>query len=321
VRALITGGAGFLGSHMCDRLLKEGHDVVCVDNLKTSRMETIAHLSSNPSFHFIQHDITEPLFLDRPLDVVMHFASPASPKDYAKLPIQTLKVGGLGTYHALGLAKASRATFLLASTSEVYGDPEVNPQPESYWGHVNPVGPRSVYDEAKRYAEAMSMAYRHTHGIRIRIARIFNTYGPRMRIDDGRALPNFITQALRGEPITIYGDGLQTRSFCYVSDLIEGVYRLIRLPGHESIIVNLGSPEEITLKGLAAEILETTGSKSNIVFCPLPEDDPRVRRPDIQRAKEILGWAPAVPRRKGLEETVEYFRNALADGGNEPLER
>ncbi len=316
MRALLTGGAGFLGSHLCDRLLKEGYEVLCVDNLETGKLETIAHLSSNPAFRFIRHNIAEPLFVDGPIDVILHFASPASPKDYYSLPIQTLKAGGLGTYYTLGIAKAKGAAFVLASTSEVYGSPDVNPQHEGYWGYVNPVGPRSVYDEAKRYAEAMTMAYGRVHGIRVRIARIFNTYGPRMRADDGRVLPNFITQALRGEPVTIYGDGSQTRSFCYVNDMIEGIYRMVRIPNAEPLILNLGNPEEITLKALAAEVLEATGSDSSLVFCPLPEDDPHIRRPDIQRAGKLLAWQPVVPRREGLKKTVEYFRRALACGGD-----
>lgn len=312
MRALVTGGAGFLGSHLCDRFLAEGHDVISVDSLKTGRRENIAHLLSHPGLRFIAQDITEPFFIEGGVDLVLHFASPASPRDYLQYPIHTLKVGGLGTYHTLGLAKAKNATFLLASTSEVYGDPEVNPQPESYWGHVNPVGPRSVYDEAKRYAEALTMAYQVAHGVRIRIARIFNTYGPRMRIDDGRALPNMMAQAVRGEPLTVYGDGLQTRSFCYVSDLVEGIYRLALAPNPEPLIVNLGNPDEVTVLRLAHEILEITGSKSEISFRPLPEDDPKVRRPDIHRARQVLGWEPRVSRREGLLKTLPYFREALA---------
>jgi dTDP-glucose 4,6-dehydratase len=311
MRVLVTGGAGFVGSHLCDRLIAEGHEVVCLDNLKTGRKDNIGHLLSNCGFTYVEHDITEPFFIEGPVDAILHFASPASPKDYLKHPIHTLKVGGLGTYHALGLAKAKDAVFILASTSEVYGDPEVNPQPESYWGHVNPVGPRSVYDEAKRYAEAMTIAYHRTHGVRIRISRIFNTYGPRMRIRDGRVLPNFMTQAIRGEPISLYGDGSQTRSFCYVSDLVEGIYRLLLASEPEALIVNLGNPDEVTIRQLAQEILDYTGSKSTLSFLPLPEDDPKVRRPDIQRAREILRWEPAVPRREGLVRTIPYFREAL----------
>jgi len=311
MRVLVTGGAGFLGSHLCDRLLAEGHNVLCVDSLKTGRKENIAHLLSDPNFQFVLKDITEPFFTDGEVEVVLHFASPASPQDYLQLPIHTLKVGALGTYHTLGLAKAKKATFILASTSEVYGDPEVNPQPETYWGHVNPVGARSVYDEAKRYAEALTMAYHRAHGVRIRIARIFNTYGPRMRIDDGRALPNMMAQAVRGEPLTVYGDGLQTRSFCYVGDLVEGIYQLALAPNQEALIVNLGNPDEITMLQLADDVLQITGSKSGIVFLPLPEDDPKVRRPDIRRAREVLGWEPRVSRGEGLMKTLPYFRQAV----------
>jgi len=312
MRVLVTGGAGFLGCHLCDRLLGEGHEVVCVDSFKTGRRENITRLLFHPEFELVEQDITEPLFIDGPLDAILHFASPASPEDYLQLPIHTLKVGAFGTYHALEIAKAKQAVFVLASTSEVYGDPEVNPQPESYWGHVNSVGPRSVYDEAKRYAEAMTAAYHRTHGVRIRIPRIFNTYGPHMRVNDGRALPNLMTQAILGEPLTIYGDGSHTRSFCYVSDLVEGVYRLLLAPSPGSLIVNLGNPDEVTVQRLAEEILELTGSQSEITFRPLPEDDPKVRRPDIRRAKEILGWQPVVPRDEGLRKTLPYFREALA---------
>jgi len=311
VRVLVTGGAGFLGSHLCDRLLAEKHEVVCIDNLKTGRKENISGLLGGRDFAFLQCDVTEPFFVPGKVDAVLHFASPASPKDYLEYPIHTLKVGGPGTYHALGLAKAHEALFILASTSEVYGDPEVNPQPETYWGHVNPVGPRSVYDEAKRYAEALTGAYHRTHGIRTRIARIFNTYGPRMRLDDGRALPNFFRQALSGEPLTLYGDGSQTRSFCYVSDLVEGIYRLLMLPDTGSLLLNLGNPDEVTLRQLAEEILELTGSRGPIIFQPLPEDDPKKRHPDIQRARQILGWEPCVPRREGLRKTLAYFRQNL----------
>jgi len=311
VRVLITGGAGFLGSHLCDRLLAEGHEVICIDNLRTGRKENIAGLLARRDFAFLQQDVTEPFFVEGKVDAVMHFASPASPKDYLEHPIHTLKVGGPGTYHALGLAKAQGAVFILASTSEVYGDPEVNPQPETYWGHVNPVGPRSVYDEAKRYAEAMTVAYQRAHGLRTRILRIFNTYGPRMRLNDGRALPTLMGQALRGDPLTVYGDGSQTRSFCYVSDLVEGIYRLLLISDPAPLLLNLGNPEEVTLRQLAQEILEISGSRSQVVFQPLPEDDPKRRRPDVHRAQQILGWEPRVSRREGLQKTLAYFREAL----------
>ena len=313
MRTLVTGGAGFVGSHLCERLLAEGHEVICIDSLITGRRENVAHLESQRQFTFILHDVTEPFFVAGPLDAVLHFASPASPKDYLEHPIHTLKVGGLGTYHTLGLAKAKGAVFMLASTSEVYGDPEVNPQPETYWGHVNPVGPRSVYDEAKRYAEAMTIAYHRAHGVRVRFPRIFNTYGPRMRLNDGRALPNMMSQALREEPVTVYGDGSQTRSFCYVSDLVEGIYRLLLNSAAGLLIVNLGNPEEVTLAQMAREILEVTGSRSEIVFQPLPEDDPRKRCPDITRAKQILGWQPQISRLEGLNKTLPYFREALGE--------
>ena len=311
MRVLITGGAGFLGSHLCDRLLAEGHEVICIDNLRTGRKENVAGLLARRDFAFLQQDVTEPFFVEGKVDAVLHFASPASPKDYLEHPIHTLKVGGPGTYHALGLAKAQGAIFILASTSEVYGDPEVNPQPETYWGHVNPVGPRSVYDEAKRYAEAMTVAYQRTHGVRTRILRIFNTYGPRMRLNDGRALPTLMSQALRGEPLTVYGDGSQTRSFCYVSDLVEGIYHLLLISDPAPLLLNLGNPEEVTLRQLAQEILEISGSRSQVVFQPLPEDDPKRRRPDVHRAQQILGWEPRVARREGLQKTLAYFREAL----------
>jgi dTDP-glucose 4,6-dehydratase len=311
VRVLITGGAGFLGSHLCDRLLAEGHEVICIDNLRTGRKENIAGLLARRDFAFLQQDVTEPFFVEGKVDAVLHFASPASPKDYLEHPIHTLKVGGPGTYHALGLAKAQGAIFILASTSEVYGDPEVNPQPETYWGHVNPVGPRSVYDEAKRYAEAMTVAYQRAHGLRTRILRIFNTYGPRMRLNDGRALPTLMSQALRGDPLTVYGDGSQTRSFCYVSDLVEGIYHLLLISDPAPLLLNLGNPEEVTLRQLAQEILEISGSRSQVVFQPLPEDDPKRRRPDVHRAQQILGWEPRVARREGLQKTLAYFREAL----------
>ena len=311
-KSLVTGGAGFLGSHLCDRLVQEGHAVICMDNILTGRRENIEHLMTQKYFTFVQYDVTKPIEIEGPLDYILHFASPASPKDYEKHPIHTLKVGALGTYHALGLAKAKGAVLLLASSSEVYGDPEVNPQPESYWGHVNPVGPRSCYDEAKRYAEAITMAYYHVHYVQVRIARIFNTYGPRMRLDDGRALPNFITQALRGEPITVYGDGSQTRSFCYVSDLVEGLFRLLLSDEHEP--VNLGNQEEVTILQFAREVIEITGSQSEIVFRPLPQDDPKVRRPDITKAKKILDWEPRVSRPDGLKRTIPYFQASLNSG-------
>jgi len=310
MRVVITGGAGFVGSHLCERFLAEGHEVVCVDSLKTGQEANVTHLVSQAGFSFVRHDITEPFFIPGPVDCVLHFASPASPRDYLEHPIHTLKVGALGTHHALGLAKAMGAVFLLASTSEVYGDPQVSPQPETYWGHVNPVGPRSVYDEAKRFAEAIAMAYQRAHGLKVRIARIFNTYGPRMRSDDGRALPNFMTQALQGKPLTIYGDGSQTRSFCYISDLVEGIYRLTRTDVDGP--VNLGNPEELTILTLAQEVIQLTGSKSEIVFHPLPVDDPKVRCPDITKARKFLGWAPETPLRVGMEKAIAYFRTQLA---------
>ena len=311
MRTLVTGGAGFLGCHLCERLLAEGHEVICLDNLKSGRRENISHFVSRPDFHFLFHDITQPIFLDGPVDCVLHLASLASPKDYLQEPIHTLKVGALGTHHTLGLAKAKRSTILLASSSEVYGDPEVNPQPESYWGHVNPVGPRSVYDESKRYTEAIGAAYYRVHGLKVRIARIFNTYGPRMRLEDGRVLPMFMTQALRGEPLTVYGDGSQTRSLCYVSDLIEGLWRLLTAPSSEPLIVNLGNPEEVCMRDLAREIVEVTGSKSGITHLPLPEDDPKVRQPDISKARQLLGWKPVVSRAEGLRKVLPYFQEAI----------
>ena len=311
LRTLITGGAGFLGSHLCERFLAEGHEVVCMDNFITGSPDNIAHLFGHERFRFIQHDVTDFIYVEGPLDYVLHFASPASPIDYLKYPIQTLKVGALGTHKALGLAKAKGARFLIASTSEVYGDPAIHPQPESYWGHVNPVGIRGVYDEAKRYAEAMTMAYHRYHGVETRILRIFNTYGPRMRLDDGRALPTFMGQALRGEPITVFGDGSQTRSFCYVDDLVEGIYRLL-LSG-ETDPVNIGNPDEITIREFAEEIVALTGSRSTITYNPLPADDPKVRQPDITRAKEKLGWTPKVSRSEGLRRTLEYFQARMAE--------
>lgn len=307
--SLVTGGAGFLGSHLCDRLIAEGHSVTCIDNLITGSTANIAHLAGNRKFTFIQYHVTNYLFVNGNLDYVFHFASPASPIDYLKLPIQTLKVGSLGTHKALGLAKAKKARFLLASTSEVYGDPLIHPQPESYWGNVNPVGPRGVYDEAKRFAEAMTMAYNRYHKLETRIVRIFNTYGERMRIDDGRAIPAFMSQALRGEDITVFGDGKQTRSVCYVSDLIEGIYRLMM--SDYSMPMNIGNPEEITMLQLAEEIARLTGSKSKIVHKPLPEDDPKVRQPDITIARRVLSWQPKVGRSEGLKKTLMYFREKL----------
>ncbi len=308
-RALITGGAGFLGSHLCHRLLEEGFEVICMDNFITGSPDNIADLIGHPHFHFIQHDVTNYIYVAGPVDYVLHFASPASPIDYQQLPIQTLKVGSLGTHKALGLSLAKGATFLLASTSEVYGDPLVHPQPEDYWGNVNPIGVRGVYDEAKRFAEAMTMAYHRYHGLDTRIARIFNTYGPRMRIDDGRAIPTFITQALQNEPVTVFGDGSQTRSICYVDDLIEGIVRLL----FSSVVepVNLGNPDEISIAALAEEIIQLCHSSSSIVYKPLPEDDPKVRQPDITRARELLGWEPRIDRKEGLRRTIEYFQKRL----------
>ena len=308
--AVVTGGAGFLGSHLCDRLLAEGLRVTAIDNLITGSTKNIAHLMGHPDFRFIKHDVTEYIFIDGAVDYILHFASPASPIDYLKLPIQTLKVGSLGTHKALGLAKAKGARFLLASTSEVYGDPLVHPQAEEYWGNVNPVGVRGVYDEAKRFAEAMTMAYRRYHSVETRIARIFNTYGPRMRINDGRAIPAFISQALRGEDVTVFGNGSQTRSTCYVDDLIEGLYRL--LLSAEPDPVNIGNPDEVTMLELAREVIALTGSKSTIVFRELPADDPKVRQPDTTRARTILHWEARVNRQVGLKKTIEYFRSEIS---------
>jgi dTDP-glucose 4,6-dehydratase len=310
MKVLITGAAGFLGSHLADRFIADEHDVIGVDNFITGNGVNIAHLMGHPRFRFIQHDVTNYLYVDGQLDGVLHFASPASPIDYLELPIQTLKVGSLGTHKALGLAKAKSARFLLASTSEVYGDPQVHPQPESYWGHVNPVGPRGVYDEAKRFAEAMTMAYHRYHGLDTRVVRIFNTYGPRMRARDGRVVSNFIVQALKSEPLTIYGDGSQTRSFCYVSDLIEGIYRLFGSQRTEP--TNLGNPVEFTVRALAEQVIRLTRSKSKVVERPLPTDDPKVRQPDIAVAREVLGWEPKVPLEEGLERTIGFFRAQLA---------
>lgn len=305
---VITGGAGFIGSHLCDSLLQRGHRIICIDNLITGEIANIAHIHSD-NFLFIKHDVTHYIYVEGPVDYVLHFASPASPIDYLQLPIQTLKVGALGTHKALGLAREKQASFLLASTSEVYGDPLVHPQQEEYWGNVNPVGPRGVYDEAKRFAEAMTMAYHRYHGIDTRIVRIFNTAGPRMRMNDGRVIPNFICQALKGEDLTVYGDGSQTRSICYISDLIEGIHRLMLSDIHDP--VNLGNPHETTILELAQRIIQQTGSSSQISFRPLPEDDPKQRRPDITRARELLSWEPAVGLREGLEKTVGYFREKL----------
>lgn len=306
MRILVTGAAGFLGSHLCQRLLDEGHDVIGMDNFVTGRPENMAPLFEDARFHFVQHDVTNFVYVEGPLDVVMHFASPASPIDYLELPIQTLKVGSLGTHKTLGLAKAKGARYFLASTSEVYGDPLVNPQPETYWGNVNPVGPRGVYDEAKRFAEAMTMAYHRFHGLDVRIVRIFNTYGPAMRPHDGRVVSNFIRQALTGAPLTVYGDGSQTRSFCYVSDEIDGIYRLLMSDWVGPM--NIGNPDEMTVMELARLVLDLTGSASEIEMRPLPQDDPQVRRPMIERARETLEWTPKVSLAEGLEKTIEYFK-------------
>jgi len=308
-RILVTGGAGFIGSHLCERFLDEGHEVICVDNLLTGDRDNVAHLFANPKFSFLEQDITNYIYVKGPLDAVLHFASPASPVDYLELPIQTLKVGSLGTHKALGLAKEKKARILVASTSEVYGDPLVHPQEESYWGNVNPVGPRGVYDEAKRFLEAMTMAYMRTHGVETRIARIFNTYGPRMRMRDGRVVPNFICQALRNEPLTVYGDGSQTRSFCYVDDLVEGLTRL--LWSDEKEPTNLGNPREMTILEFAEKIRDLSGSKSEIVYRALPADDPKVRQPNIAKAKRLLGWEPKVVLEDGLSATIAYFRGKL----------
>lgn len=307
--ALVTGGAGFLGAHLCDRLLQEGLKVICMDNLITGNVENINHLSGDDNFTFIKHDVTNYIFVPGRIDYILHFASPASPIDYLKLPIQTLKVGSLGTHKALGLAKEKKARFLLASTSEVYGDPDVHPQSEDYWGNVNPIGPRGVYDEAKRFAEALTMAYNRYHGVDTRIARIFNTFGPKMRLNDGRALPTFVRQALAGEDITVFGDGSQTRSFCYVSDQIDGLFKL--LMSNEIEPVNIGNPEEISIKQFAEEVITATGSKSKISYKELPLDDPKVRQPDISKAMKLLGWEVKVPREKGLKLTIEYFRDKI----------
>jgi dTDP-glucose 4,6-dehydratase len=308
-RVLITGAAGFLGSHLCDRFIKEGYRVVGMDNLLTGNIKNIEHLFPLPEFEYYHHDVSKFVHVPGELDYILHFASPASPIDYLKMPIQTLKVGSLGTHNLLGLAKEKKARILVASTSEVYGDPTIHPQPEEYWGNVNPVGPRGVYDEAKRFMESITMAYHNFHGVDTRIIRIFNTYGPRMRLDDGRALPAFMSQALTGQDLTVFGDGSQTRSFCYVSDLVDGIYRLLLSDYH--LPVNIGNPAEITLKEFAEEILALTGSKQKIIYQPLPKDDPKQRKPDITKAQELLGWAPKVERKEGLKITYEYFKEAL----------
>jgi dTDP-glucose 4,6-dehydratase len=320
MRILVTGGAGFIGSHLCDRLLAEGHEVIAMDNLVTGSADNIAHLTSHHRFRFIFHDVTEYIHLDGPLDVILHLASLPSPVDYLEKPIKTLKVGALGTHKTLGLAVVKRALYLLASTSEVYGDPKVHPQPETYWGNVNPIGPRGVYDESKRYAEAMTMAYHRAHGLETRTARIFNTYGPRMRLDDGRVVPNFVKQALLGEPLTVYDDGARTRSFCYVSDMVEGLYRL--LLSDEVYPVNLGNQHEMSILEFAHKVLEVSGSSSEIVFVtPADErtkDDPQTRRPDISKARRVLGWQPQVVLEEGLRLTIEWFQEHLAKPQKKP---
>jgi dTDP-glucose 4,6-dehydratase len=313
VRTVITGGAGFIGSHLCERFLAEGHEVLCVDNFITGNAANVEPLHASGRFRFLHHDISQPLEIEGPIDNVLHFASPASPVDYLRHPIQTLKVGSLGTHNTLGMAKLKKARFLLASTSEVYGDPEVHPQREEYWGHVNPIGVRGCYDEAKRFAEAITMAYHRYHGVDTHIVRIFNTYGERMRLDDGRVVPNLMGQALRGEPLTVFGSGSQTRSFCYVSDLVDGIYRLLTTDFHEP--VNLGNPNEVSILDFAKEIQQLSGTKSEIVFKPLPQDDPKVRRPDISRARKLLGWEPKVERREGMRRTLEFFRGKVQAGG------
>ena len=310
MRAVITGGAGFLGSHLCDYMIEKGWEVLCVDNFITGAEPNIAHLRQHPRFRFDRQDVSQYIEVPGAVDAVLHFASPASPPDYLKFPIPTLKVGALGTHNTLGLAMAKKARFLLASTSECYGDPEVNPQPETYWGHVNPIGPRGVYDEAKRFAEAITMAYHRYHGVNTHIVRIFNTYGPRMRLNDGRALPNFLFQALSGEPITVYGDGKQTRSFCYVSDLVEGIYRLLESDEHEP--VNIGNPQEITILEFAERVRALAGAKVPIIFRPLPQDDPKQRCPDITKARRILNWEPKVSLEEGLRRTYEFFQKQMA---------
>jgi dTDP-glucose 4,6-dehydratase len=313
MRIVITGGAGFLGSHLCDYLLNQGNEVICLDNLLTGSVDNIAHLLGHERFHFYKHDVTEYIFLGQPVDAVMHFASPASPRDYLELPIQTLKVGALGTHKTLGLAKEKKSRFLMASTSETYGDPLVNPQPETYWGNVNPIGLRGVYDEAKRFAEALVMAYNRYHGVDTRIARIFNTYGPRMRPHDGRVVSNFIVQALKGESLTVYGKGDQTRSFCYVDDEVSGLVKLLMAPTSDEIHlpVNIGNPHELTVLEIAEKIIQLSKSVSRICFEPLPEDDPKVRRPDITRAQQLLDWNPGIPLEEGLARTIDHFRSKL----------
>ncbi len=308
-RVVITGGAGFIGSHLCESFLSRGDEVICIDNFSTGNRQNITPLLAHERFTLVDQDVSRFIHVEGPLDIVLHFASPASPVDYLEMPIQTLKVGSLGTHNALGLAKAKKALFLLASTSEVYGDPLVKPQREDYWGNVNPIGPRGVYDEAKRFAEAMTMAYHRYHGLNTRIARIFNTYGPRMRMRDGRVVPNFITQALKGEGLTVYGKGTQTRSFCYIDDLVRGLHRLLEVDYH--LPVNLGNPQEMTVLDFAWKIHEITGSRSPIVYKSLPEDDPQVRQPDISWAREILGWEPRVPLEQGLVKTIQYFQEEL----------
>ncbi len=313
MRTLITGGAGFIGSHLCDRFIQEGHEVICLDNFITGNRDNVAHLLDHPKFRVIVHDISNPIEIPDLIDNVLHFASPASPVDYLEHPIPTMKVGALGTHVSLGLAKRHKARYFLASTSEIYGDPLVHPQTESYWGNVNTIGPRSVYDEAKRFAEAMTMAYHRQHKVDTHIIRIFNTYGPRMQLNDGRVVPNFMYQALRGEPMTIFGDGSQTRSFCYVSDLVEGIYRLLFKDYHEP--VNLGNPSEVTIREFAEEIKALAGSKSEIVYRPLPQDDPKQRKPDISRARQVLGWEPVVGRAEGLKKTMAYFHERMTRTG------
>lgn len=309
MRTLITGGAGFLGSHLCDRFIKEGHEVICMDNLITGNMDNIAHLMGHERFRFIHHDVTEYIYVEGPLNYIMHFASPASPIDYLELPIQTLKVGALGTHKALGLAKNKGARLLLASTSEVYGDPLIHPQPESYFGNVSPIGPRGVYDEAKRFAEAITMAYQRYHAVETRIVRIFNTYGPRMRLNDGRVVPAFFGQALSGKPLSVFGDGSQTRSFCYVSDLVEGIYRLLLSAEPEP--VNIGNPREMTIMQFAEHVQKIAGTQLPIEQKPLPQDDPKVRQPDITKARQILEWEPQVPFEEGIVKTMEFFKKKL----------
>jgi dTDP-glucose 4,6-dehydratase len=313
MRTLITGGAGFIGSHLCDRFIQEGHEVICLDNFITGNRDNVAHLLDHPKFRVIVHDISNPIEIPDLIDNVLHFASPASPVDYLEHPIPTMKVGALGTHVSLGLAKRHKARYFLASTSEVYGDPLVHPQTESYWGNVNTIGPRSVYDEAKRFAEAMTMAYHRQHKVDTHIIRIFNTYGPRMQLNDGRVVPNFMYQALRGEPMTIFGDGSQTRSFCFVSDLVEGIYRLLFKDYHEP--VNLGNPSEVTIKEFAEEIKALAGSTSEIVYRPLPQDDPKQRKPDISRARQVMGWEPVVGRAEGLKTTMAYFHDRMKRTG------